>query len=251
MVRSFLTCMGMFTKLPVPMVTWEEKKGPDALCYLPIAGFFCGIFVFGIYYLCFYLKLSADISAFLILFSMFAISGFVHLDGFMDIADAFLSSMDREGKIEILKDSRVGAFSVISVVFLILMGFVSIKTLLYQSLFPVLFLLIPMISRNLAALVIFSFKPLQNKGLMFYFKDGEKNYHLWIMIISIAILIGAIGWISMPYLFGTVLSLLLVFMMDLWINRSIGGINGDVAGATIVMSEFISYFVIAVIGNIF
>lgn len=241
----------MFTKLPVPMVTWEEKKGPDALCFLPIVGFFSGLFVFGMYYLCYFLQLSADITAFIILISMFAISGFVHLDGFMDVSDAFLSSRDREGKIEILKDSRVGAFSVIAVVLLILMGFVSIKTLLYQSIFPVLFLLVPMVSRNLAALIIFLFHPLQNKGLMFYFKDGEKKYHLYLMIASIVVLTVAIGWISLSYLLGMVLSLLIVLMMDLWIDHSIGGINGDVAGATIVMSEFISYFVIVIIGSLF
>ncbi len=250
MIKAFLTCMGMFTKLPVPMVEWEDKKGPLALCFLPIAGFFCGLFVFGVYFLCYWLNLATDISAFLILIAMFAVSGFVHLDGFMDISDAFLSSKDREGKIAVLKDSRVGAFSVISVVFLILLGFISMKMILYDCFFPVLFILIPMISRSLAALIIFLMKPLQNKGLMFYFKDGQKKVHLIGMLISTFVLLLATAFIGMSYLIAIVISIATITIIDMLIQHDIGGINGDVAGATIVLSEFLSYLLIAVISNI-
>ena len=45
-----------------------------------------------------------------------AVTGGFHVDGFMDTMDAFHSYQPREKKLEILKDSHIGAFSVICLV---------------------------------------------------------------------------------------------------------------------------------------
>lgn len=45
------------------------------------------------------------------------LSGGLHLDGVMDVADAAGSNGDVEKKREILKDSRAGSFAVLAVIF--------------------------------------------------------------------------------------------------------------------------------------
>ena len=42
------------------------------------------------------------------------VTGGIHLDGFLDVADARSSHQSRARKLEILKDSHVGAFAVIA-----------------------------------------------------------------------------------------------------------------------------------------
>ena len=44
------------------------------------------------------------------------ITGGIHIDGYMDTMDAVHSYGDREKKLEILKDSHIGAFAVIMLV---------------------------------------------------------------------------------------------------------------------------------------
>ena len=56
----------------------------------------------------------------------FFVSGFMHLDGYVDCCDAIFSRAPLEKKKQILKDSRVGAFAVIWVIVLFLMFFASV-----------------------------------------------------------------------------------------------------------------------------
>lgn len=44
------------------------------------------------------------------------LTGGIHMDGFMDTMDALHSYQDRERKLEILKDSHVGAFACLSLI---------------------------------------------------------------------------------------------------------------------------------------
>ena len=46
---------------------------------------------------------------------MIALTRGLHLDGFMDCCDAFLGGFSRERRLEILRDSHVGAFAVVGV----------------------------------------------------------------------------------------------------------------------------------------
>mgnify|MGYP003392776405 FL=1 len=49
----------------------------------------------------------------------YLVTGFLHLDGFMDVTDAVKSWRDLERRREILKDSHVGSFAVINLVLLV------------------------------------------------------------------------------------------------------------------------------------
>lgn len=53
----------------------------------------------------------------------FLLTGFLHLDGFMDCCDAILSRRDLPTRQKILKDSHVGSFAVVCTIFLMLAAF--------------------------------------------------------------------------------------------------------------------------------
>ena len=65
----------------------------------------------------------------------------MHMDGFMDVNDAIMSRRPLEDRLRILKDSTVGAFAVITVMFLVLAMYVAsfsffIKPMEISGLFP-------------------------------------------------------------------------------------------------------------------
>ncbi|GAA0383489.1 adenosylcobinamide-GDP ribazoletransferase [Paenibacillus motobuensis] len=63
------------------------------------------------------------------------LTGGLHLDGWMDSADAFLSYRPREKMLEIMKDSRVGAMGVLACVLLLLFKMSMLATLLSRGLY--------------------------------------------------------------------------------------------------------------------
>ena len=60
---------------------------------------------------------------------MIIVTGGLHLDGLSDTADGFYSYRDKEKILEIMKDSRIGAFGVISIVLDILLKYIILSNL--------------------------------------------------------------------------------------------------------------------------
>ncbi|MCL6601441.1 MAG: adenosylcobinamide-GDP ribazoletransferase [Paenibacillus sp.] len=74
------------------------------------------------------------------------LTGGLHLDGWMDSADALLSYRPRERMLEIMKDSRVGAMGVLACVLLLMLKASLLAALLEgSSLFELPLLLLPLI----------------------------------------------------------------------------------------------------------
>ena len=249
-MKSLLITLGMFTKLPVPIVEWEEKKGPSAFMFFPLVGLVCGALTYLVYLLAFSVKIYSALGAIFLLLSMFLVCGFIHLDGFMDTADAFLASKDRAKTIEILKDSKVGAFSVISVVLLLIIQFISFQTALIFQLNPIYLLMVPVLSRSFSVLVLFVCKPLQTTGILYYFRDGLDKKHIMIASIVLILILVVFAFINILYALIFLGSVLLVTMFVLFAHKKLDGINGDIIGASIILLETITYFAIPLIINI-
>ena len=119
---GLLMCWGNFCYIPGPK-KWDEEARPYMLAWLPTVGFIMGLIwgAFGILGTSFMLPYMA--CAAVLTWIPFVISGFIHVDGFMDVNDALMSRGDLTKKRAILKDSRCGTFAIVSFVFLVLIEF--------------------------------------------------------------------------------------------------------------------------------
>lgn len=84
--------------------------------------------------------LPSQLQAALLIVLMVVLTGGIHLDGFMDTIDGLFSGREREKCLEIMRDSRVGAFGVIGAICLLLFKFsllANIPTLLLIKLLVV------------------------------------------------------------------------------------------------------------------
>ena len=119
-VTAFFMAWGMFLSIPCPAKIWDEKARPWQLIYLPLVGLLVGaLWALAGFLLGMWGHLPVLAAAILTALPFF-LTGFIHLDGFMDVTDAVRSCRDLPRRREILKDSHVGSFAVIGVVLLAL-----------------------------------------------------------------------------------------------------------------------------------
>ena len=247
-VVGFFMAWGNFLTLPCPYKRWDSEQKNMMLAFLPAVGAVAGLlwFILG----CVLLKLTFSplISALVICFFIYAICGFMHMDGFMDVNDAIMSRRPLEDRLRILKDSTVGAFAVVTLIFLVLGMYVStlsffIKPMEISGLFPLL--TIPVASRGTSGGCVLGFKPIETSQ---YLKDHEKprqkyiksvalmTFIYFLLILVIAIIVARPEGI-IRLVVSTLGTACVTLLSCLYARHNLGGMNGDIAGYSICMGE--------------
>ncbi len=112
-IKAFFIAFSMYSKIPVPQFEWKEEDMKYVLCFFPWVGAVIG----GLIYLWSLFCQKHEVGA--LCYTMIGtaipllVTGGFHVDGFMDTMDAFRSYQPKEKKLEILKDSHIGAFAAI------------------------------------------------------------------------------------------------------------------------------------------
>ena len=158
-MKKILYALRFMTVIPIPYKQDEDMTAvARSLAWFPLVGALIGTVLWGTARL-FLLFLSPLTSAFLVTASSLILTGGLHLDGLSDLADGLGGGTDRERRLEIMKDSRIGAFGALAlIVFLILKG-LFFSELLQNLPAEELFLLIlpPLWARSFAVIIIKSF----------------------------------------------------------------------------------------------
>ena len=116
-IKGFLMAWGGFCSIPCPYHGWDEKSRKAMLIMLPLVGYLLGAIASVVWFILSRFNIPALLIGVLIMVVYFLGTGFIHLDGFMDCSDALMSRRPSlEERQRILKASDVGAFAVISVI---------------------------------------------------------------------------------------------------------------------------------------
>src|SRR6185312_16067978 len=99
-----------FTRLPLPQFDFRGRTLAQAIWAAPLAGLTVAILGGAVYALATICGLAAAPAAALALASMAFATGCLHEDGLSDVADGFGGGTTREKKLEIMRDSRIGAY---------------------------------------------------------------------------------------------------------------------------------------------
>ena len=115
-VRLFFIALQFFTRLPIPgWVGFEAAWLQHASRYFPLVGVVVAAIAAAVYYAA-ALVLPAPVAAVLSTAASIYITGAFHEDGFADTCDGLGGGMTKERALEIMKDSRVGAYGAIGIV---------------------------------------------------------------------------------------------------------------------------------------
>ena len=141
--------------------------------------------------------------------------------------DAYNSYQSIERKLEILKDSHIGAFALISCIMYFIINFGAVSEI--SSLNSVMIIALGfMLSRAFSALGIVKFKSAKDSGLARTFKDSSQKKIVMITMIYIDLYEG-IGAVIV-----TVLTFIYYKNMS---YKKFGGITGDLAGFFLQVCE--------------
>ena len=236
----------MFLIIPCPIKRWDENKTPQMLAWFPFIGLICGGIACGIYAACRALNLGV-VGLALMTALPWIITGFMHIDGFLDCADAVLSCRDKQRKLEILKDSRVGSFAVVCMVILALFSFAAWAQIGYQANLLAL-LLIPVASRAMAGFWVMSLKPIKDSSYdIESMKKPNRIYKLICMLFFIACSICA-GFLIAGKQGIAVTTCALCTMLTIFkVSGNLGGMCGDISGCATTIGEACGYIALAIV----
>ena len=228
-VYGFFMAWGMFLAIPCPKKIWSETARRKMLACLPLVGVVVG----AVWALCAWLTwyLPHPLGAALCAAAPWLVTGFLHLDGFMDVCDAVLSRRDLPRRQEILKDSHCGAFAVISMVLLALSQWSFAMAREELPLLPLL--VIPAASRACAALAVLTLRPMTTS--QYAAMTGRKTPYVVFaaLVMAAAIIVPLALWGSFAPLAAAVGYWLAVWYAD----RQLGGMSGDVSGFALTLGE--------------
>ena len=95
----------------------------------------------------------------------FLIAGGLHADGLMDTSDGLFSGRERDRKLEIMKDSRIGSFGVVAFVFVILLKWQLLTAIPTAEFIPMALIMMPLMSRWSLVLSIRSYPYAREQGM--------------------------------------------------------------------------------------
>lgn len=186
------------------------------------------------------------LSAALVIASWGVLSGFLHWDGLADSADGIGVRGDSTHRLDVMRDSTIGAFGVGAIVFVALVQVVALAAAIDAHVWWALGA--PVVGRCGAALALWHRKPARADGLgARYSGSGGAVGHavLFVALLPLAFLpfppsparlIAVTGCLAAAALIPSIFT------------RRLGGVTGDVLGATILLSETL-VLVVAALGG--
>lgn len=246
-IIAFFMTLSMFTRIPSIVRKWEEDAKKYMIVWLPFIGGIIGGLWMLLYYAFSLIELPFLIESFVLTIFPFLLTGFIHFDGFLDVTDALHSYRPIDEKIRILKDPHIGGFAVLYGITVFLGYFVGIGSIGNNAMFFLLF--VPVISRISSGLALSFFKKI--KVSEYYQEEINKKENNIKIIYFLVFYIGII--ILSYFLIGIMFISLVVIpvfhlILCLICNKSFKGINGDVTGYALVLSEMLSIILYAIMG---
>ena len=233
-MNSFLIGLQFLTRIHlVRQTVWTAEDFGRSTRFFPLVGLVLGICYALAAWLLLYALGMRSLTAALLLILPLLLTGGLHADGFMDTADGVFSGRDRARKLEIMKDSRVGAFGVVSFVMLMFVQFALLSDMAWPLLVPALFVM-PIIGRLAMVLAVACFPYAREDGMGKTFADMADRSTVVIAALTTAVLVLPWGVLATAAL---VLDTLFALLFCRMMTNILGGVTGDVYGATTVLTE--------------
>ena len=231
-LNAFFMCQSMFCAIPAPQI-WDEKAKDKMLLFLPIVGLEIGIIWAGLAWLCHWLEVPKLISALVLSAWPWLGTGFLHLDGYMDVTDAVKSYRSLPRRREILKDSHVGSFAVIGIVLLILGQFACFASVPDGADLRIL-MFVPAVSRCCSALAVTALPAMSTSQ----YADRQKpKSHLLVLAVMLGIFL-LLGFLLCRREALALVGVLVGYGVALRKGyKSLEGMNGDIAGYALSIGE--------------
>ena len=246
--EPLIIIISVYTRIPMPMVYWNDNNLKYAFCFLPAAGLIAGAAQAAWAALACITGISPVFGAAAACAVPLLVTGGIHIDGFSDTMDALSSHAERQKKLEIMDDPHIGAFGVMWIIVYMMIYAASYYEILSYTasesrLINMIALLVvfPVISRAAAALAISATAPSKKKGMLYTFTSASNMKAVGTAAAAVIIIsLSAVACVSPVF---AAVSAVLLILLFLYFRRmtlkEFGGISGDLCGWLIQMTELL------------
>ncbi len=206
---------------------FDERQLGRSSMFFPLVGIILAILIIAVDWLTGIL-FPPPVRPAILIVCLIILTGGIHLDGFMDTADGVLSGRSREKKLEIMRDSRVGAFGVIALFSLLLLKYSLLASFIGKEIYPPL-IMMTVLGRGAMTFAIGKFPYARADGLGSIYLKYTGNFEIFVAgLISfiVACICSGLGG----------LLIFLIMVISAWIiciyfKKILGGLTGDTYGA--------------------
>jgi adenosylcobinamide-GDP ribazoletransferase len=229
-LRQELTAAAIFlTRLPV---RFDGAMPADlhgrALGWYPVIGALIGLCAALAYTAGTSAGLTSDAAALLTLGVQIALTGALHEDGLADVADGFGGGRDKIAKLAIMRDSRVGSYGVLALIFSVGLRWSALAALADPLAVTLALISAGALSRAVVPAVYGWLDPARTDGLAAGLGGPPGLRVVMAAVLGICIAGLTLAATALPVLAVAILAALMVGGLAL---RQIGGHTGDVLGA--------------------
>ena len=234
-MKSLYIALGFLTIIPLPLnrEVRPMDMGRSMACF-PLAGAIIGGILAGMSAVL-SIVLPRSVADFILIAALALITGGLHLDGLADTFDGLYGGKTREEALAIMKDSRVGAIGVVSLIFVIILKYITLLSVPAGLKYTAL-VVMPALSRwsmVLAAYLSGYARPTGGTGRDFI----ETVSPMSLLIATAFALITGIGGFEWK---GGLIILWIGGLTIIWViyfHRRLGGVTGDTLGAINEVNE--------------
>lgn len=227
-------CLVFFTRLPLPVIDFRGRSLAAAIWASPVAGLAVALIGAVVYATGERFDLASGPAAALGLATTVLVTGCLHEDGLSDVADGFGGGKTRARKLEIMRDSRIGAYGACALGLSLLIRWSTIAQFAdpTQALFALL--AAHAASRGMLGAFMHLLPPARSDGL----SAGAGTVAFETAIVGVVL--GAVPLLLLG-LGGAIMALILLALLfagfQMLCNAQIGGQTGDTVGALQQLGE--------------
>jgi adenosylcobinamide-GDP ribazoletransferase len=241
-LRTLAAAAVFFTRLPLSArLALDGQDFRRAITYFPLCGWLVGAFSALVWWLS-ARAMPASIAAGLALVAGVLLTGALHEDGWTDVCDGFGGGHTKERILEIMKDSRIGAFGVLGLVLLFGLKWQALAAL-PGALVPTALVAGHALSRGMAATLMASLDyaraegPSKSRALVVRLGGARLAFVVATALAPLVLLPLRAWW-------GAAALVVLSPVLARYFRKRLGGYTGDCLGAAQQLGELVFYLVV-------
>jgi adenosylcobinamide-GDP ribazoletransferase len=246
-MNVFCGALMFLTRIPVgKRYVFRSEDLPRSAVYFPVVGLLIGLLAGSVLF-CAEVFMPSGLAVLLCMAVTVLVTGALHEDGLADAADGLAGSHDPRGRLDIMRDSRLGTYGAVALWFSLTAKLLLLTALLQQGVYMAIYALIVAhgVGRASTVALLFSHPYMRNDAS----KASPFGNSVTLKELVIALVAPVIA--SILLLGSRAILLLITAAAATWaagtyFRRKIGGITGDCLGAANQLVELVCYLSLVV-----
>jgi adenosylcobinamide-GDP ribazoletransferase len=223
----------------------DMSRVAHAQLWFPVIGLALGLALLGVDRLAMRALPDASVDV-LIIVALIALTGALHLDGLADAADGLFGGYTRERRLEIMHDPHAGTYAIVAIASVLALKWAGLAALPSNVRVEAI-VLTPCLARFAMLVTIAAFPYAREEGTGAGLHEAAWPTHVSAVIPIV--LIVSIGLFGADGLFVVAFAAAVALAFGAFATHLVGGMTGDLYGATAEISEALLLLFIAAMAN--